>query len=265
MVASLLYSRMFGEIMFTTRFEINVTSRKTNPLQAVDFASRYNCPTIVTVPEMVAPFVATRSMRRARFKVVVAVDLPNGGNFAMQKLRDLGPDALAADGFDIVTSPRRNAKEAMNEVKSLTEFIRTSNPLADVRWALGAFDRPIEDYIHYINSVLKVPCNMLRTDHRLSYPNIKADDHKKIVENIRKSIAIPIKISGNIDIVTYRAFENDPSIKFDVTLEQAQALLKAPQQENKNEQETQEQQTKKASKQSIDGEEVIGTLGQDVE
>jgi len=259
---------MFGEIMFTTRFEINVINRKTNPMQAVDFASRYTCPAIVTVPEMVAPFVAARSIRRAMFKVIVAVDLPSGGNFAMQKLRDLGPDALAADGFDILTSPRRNAKEAFNEVKSLTDFIRTANPLADVRWSLGAFDRPETDYIEHIKSVLKVPCNFLRTDHRTSYPGIKVDDHKKIVESIRKLIGVPIKVSGNVDIATYRAFENDKSIRFDLTLEQAQALIRAPQ-ENNNEQKTQEQPPKQekqeARQQTIDGEKVIGSLGQDVE
>jgi hypothetical protein len=256
---------MFGEIMFTTRFEINVIHPKSNPIEAVDFASRYACPAIVTVPEMVAPFIAARSIRRALFKVIVAVDLPNGNNFAMQKLRDLGPDALAADGFDIVASPKRNAKEALNEVKLLTDFIRTMNPLADIRWSLGALDRSEVDYIEHIKSVLKVPCNFLRTDHRTYYPNIKVDDHKRIVESIRKFIGVPIKVSGNVDITTYRAFEHDKSIRFDVTLDQAQSLIKAPH-ENNNEQKTQEKLSEqKTSQQSIDGEKVVGTLGQDVE
>jgi hypothetical protein len=252
--------------MFTTRFEINVTDRKLNPLVAVDLAMKHSCPAIVTIPELVAPFIAARSMRKALFKIILAVDLPDGDNFAMLKLRDLGNDALAADGFDIVSSKRRKPIESLNEVKSLTEFIVSMNPFAEIRWSIGAIDRAESDYAEHLKSLHKYPCSMIRTDHRLFVGSgVGVDKHKLIVNSIRKYVASPIKLSGNIDRDTYLAFENDKSIRFDVTADQFNSLRKSVIGQA-NEQKKEESTQKEPSAQTIiDDEEIIGTLGKDVE
>lgn len=247
--------------MFTTRFEINIISKRSNPIEVVDFASRYNCPAVVTVPELVAPFITARSIRNAVFKVIVMVDLPNGSNFAMQKLRDLGPDALAADGFDIISSSRRKPIETLNEVKSLTDFMGSMNPLAEIRWSLNMFDRPESEYAEVIKSVQKIPCAFLRNDHRTSYQGITVDSHKQMVESIRKHITTPIKVSGNVDMTVYSAFEADKSIRFDVTLDQARNLIRN---QNTNEQKTQEIKQKEAKSETTGNQENISSLGQDV-
>lgn len=248
--------------MFTTRFELNILNKKQNPVDVVDFAARYNCPAVVTVPELVAPFITARSIRNAVFKVIVMVDLPNGGNFAMQKLRDLGPDALAADGFDIITSPRKNPIESHKEVKLLKEFLNSMNPLAEIRWSLSMFDRPESEYTEYIGAIQQTPCSFLRTDHRTSYPGVTLDSHKKMVESIRKHTATPIKISGNIDKTVYTAFESDKSIRFDITVDQAHNLIRN---QNSNEQKTQETEQAKTESQQATNSQEIGTLGRDVE
>lgn len=222
--------------MITTKFEINVTDKRYNPLVAVDLAMKHSCPAIVTLPELVAPFIAARSMRKAMFKTILLIDAPN--DFAMLKLRDLGRDAMAADGFDIVITPRRKPIDCLNEVKSLTEFINQQNPLAEIRWSISALTNPESDFVNHLKSLQKHPCAMVRTDHRVHH-KATVKQHTEIVNVIRQHVASPIKISGAVDLETYNAFESDKSIRFDVTTDQFNTILKSVN-EQKYEQEKKE-------------------------
>ena len=209
--------------MITTKFEINVTDKRYNPLVAVDLAMKHSCPAIVTLPELVAPFIAARSMRKAMFKTILLIDAPN--DFAMLKLRDLGKDAMAADGFDIVITPRRKAIDCLNEVKSLTEFINQQNPLAEIRWSISASTNLETDFVNHLKALHKYPCSMVRTDHRV-HNKTTVKQQLEIVNTIRKHVACPIKISG-VDLETYLAFESDKSVRFDVTADQFNTILKS--------------------------------------
>lgn len=240
--------------LVTTRLELNVLDKSSHPSDVSTFAIKNSCPAIVTIPELVAPFIVDRATKQGRYKIIVAVDYPTGANFALQKLRGLSADAMAADGFDIVRSNSRTAVEVRNEVKAVTEFIKQVNPLAEIRWTLRAFDNPnrTEDYL---KSIVEFPCNFIRVDQMLTRKGIDEVDHKKAFELIRKYLVTPIKLSCNIDSKIINSFISDRNVRFDVTLNQALTIMKS----------YQPPIPAPVIKQTIiDGEEVVGTLGQDV-
>lgn len=247
--------------LITTRFEINVLDKTVNPADASTFAIKHNCPTIVTTPDLVAPFIVDRSAKRGLYKIIVAVDYPTGANFALQKLRGLSADAMAADGFDIVRSNGRTPIDVRNEVKAVNEFIKQVNPVAEIRWVLRAFDSP--NFTEgYLKSIVEFPCHFVRNDQLLARKGVNVDDHKKIVDTIRKFVSTPIKLSCNIDHNIVKTFMADKNIRFDVSLNQALAILKASQ---SSVPQSVVQSTPPSGPESlIDGEKIIGTLGQDV-
>jgi len=225
-------------IQYTTKMELNVIDRKTNPAQVGQFLVKNSCPAVVVLPELVAPFMVDRSIKRGRYKIICMVDFPDGKNFAMQKLRDLSNDAMAADGFDIVCSKNKTFTESLNEVKSLHEFVRKVNPITEVRWIINPNDE--KEIEMYLEAVSKFPCNYLRIGHQLTRnPTFKIDDYQRIIKLIRAKVAYPIKLSGDVSMELMAAFKDDRGVRFDVSLNQANIIVNTQYEQTKTQTKTQ--------------------------
>jgi len=213
----------------TTLMELDV--QKGNQRDVIDsgmFAVKNRCPAIVTVPELIAPMLADKSMRNGQYVVIAAIDMPGGKLFALDKWRDIGTDVLAADGFEVMLSKNRTPAEYRNEIRTITEFIRGQvNPLAELRFVLQVNDRSDVELTEIAKGLASFPPTYVRTDYRLSIPGGSLD-HKGIVERIRKHVAVSVKVSGNIDYETILELKNVPGIKrFAVSVAQATEALKA--------------------------------------
>ena len=70
----------------TSKLELNLLNQRTSPEFVCDFAIKHRIPAIVIPPDLVAPVLTRRMIRSGQFKIIVALDFPNGKNFAMDKL-----------------------------------------------------------------------------------------------------------------------------------------------------------------------------------
>lgn len=246
----------------TSKMELNVLDYNAPLPRVSEFAYKHRCPAIVVLPQLVPAFVADREAKKGVYRVVAAVDF-GSTSFAMQKVRDMGGDATAADGFDIMCSAGRPANEIFNEIKSVSDFLKSINQLAEIRWVLGAFTRPDVEIQNYLKCFAKYNASWLRIDQHVVDPKITPAQHFGMVESIRRGCKLPLKISGNVNREVVDHFAKDKSVRFDVTLEQANAILNSYNEPAKEE--PKKEEPKAAPPQSdMEGEHIIGKIGQDV-
>lgn len=250
----------------TGRMELNVLDYNAPLPRISEFAFKHRCPAIVVLPQLVPAFIADREAKKGVYRVVAAVDFTNK-SFAMQKVRDMGSDATAADGFDIMCSMNRPANEVFNEVKSVSDFLKSLNQLAEIRWVLGVYGRPYAEVQNFLNCFNKYSVNWLRLDQRVIDSKLTAAQHAGMVESIRRGCKLPIKISGNVNKEVTDLFMDDKGVRFDVTLEQANSILAAyntPKEEKVENKEEGKKPLTPPPTNTVEGEQVTGTIGHDV-
>lgn len=250
----------------TGRMELNVLDYNAPLPRVSEFAYKHRCPAIVVLPQLVPAFIADRESKKGVYRIIAAVDFTNK-SFAMQKVRDMGSDATAADGFDILCSTNKPANEVYNEVRSVSDFLKSLNQLAEIRWVLGAYGRPYAEVQNHLNCFNKYSVNWLRLDQRVIDPKLTAAQHGGMVESVRRGCKLPIKISGNVNKEVTDLFMNDKGVRFDVTLEQANSILAAysvPQEEPKKEAAPEKPNKVTPPTETIEGEQITGVIGYDV-
>lgn len=210
----------------STKFEINVTSSNVDPIAAADFAQRNRCPAVVVHPEYIAQTVNNKIAKRGNYSIIATVDFPKGQRFSIDKLNMSGEDIGAAEGYDVLLSTHRSQVESNNEMRAVLQFLRSLNPVVDLRWSLKMHTDSEEDSRKILENLAKHPCRFVRVDPHLDIPNVGLEQHKKHFALIREFMATPIKLSGNLDLETVRFFaENHPNCRFDVTMEQAVSIV----------------------------------------
>lgn len=246
----------------TGRLELNALDYKTQLPKIGELAAQYRCPAIVAHPQFVPGLVAGRTGKTAFYKIIAAVDFPEGRNFAMQKIRDLSQDAYSADGFEILCSVNKSASEIYNEVKSVTEFLRNMNQIAEIRWVIP-YNAPADKINDYYNAFKKPQVNQIRLSQHLSTPLVNAGLFKGQLEHLRLALSNPVKLGGNITREVVDAFLADKSVRFDVSYQQAISLLQEYQKAPEGPKEP--AKVAEASVTKADGETISGgKLGQDV-
>lgn len=250
----------------TGRMELNVLDYNSALPRVSEFAYKNRCPAIVVLPQLVPAFIADREAKKGNYRVIAAVDFA-GTSFAMQKVRDMGSDATAADGYDILCSPGRPANEMLNEIRSVSDFLKSLNALVEIRWVLGAYQRPYTEVQNYLNCFSKYQVSWLRLDTRIIDPKITAAQHMGMVTSIRRGCKLPLKISGNVNKEVTDLFMDDKSVRFDVTLDQANSILAAYNNEEAKKTEAKKEEPKKVEPplhSEVDGSQITGIIGYDV-
>jgi len=209
----------------TSKLEINI-SKTSTAVEVADtgtFAAKYRCPAIIVPPAFVTGALVERSKLRAQYKVIVAVDFDKGANYALDKFKSLNQNVFQTDGYDVVITEGKNLGETINEMKALTEFIKTRiNPILEVRYVLGILDRKPEAIELILKAAKMVPPAFIRTDPILiSARNV---DHESIIKAVRQTVPYPIKLSCN---VTFEVCQKCKEVsRFDVTTTQAREIVR---------------------------------------
>lgn len=260
----------------TSKVELNVFDTKVPPIRVGEFAVKNSVPAIVVPPEFVAPFVVDRTFKNGFYRIIAAIDFPFGKKFAMQKVRDMGRDALAADGFDIQLSTDRTVAETFNEIKSVTEFLKSMNMAAEIRWTLphNTAVNKINDFLAALKKSPQV--TWVRLGHTLVENGVGLGNYNGLIQMVRQAVSLPIKIGGNVDSAIFDAYAKDKAIRFDMTLDQVNALIKAktskaveavvPEEKPFTQEDLKALLASpfKAPQSEVDGETITGALGQDV-
>lgn len=209
----------------TTKLEIDVMSAL-DLMPSIDMAIKYRMNTLVIHPDLMTDAIFARVRKQGKFKIITPVDWPKGDVFGMNKMTGMTKDALSADGFEIIISARDNSNEIKSEALAITDFVRRHlGQHIQVRFVLATSVRDPQ-MISKICDVMKhIPApNVLRTDIHTKIQQTKAE-HTPILENIRKSTALPVKISGNINSLKIVQKYLSDVHSFGVSLKQAEAII----------------------------------------
>ena len=211
----------------TGKFEINLhQSRGADIVGVGNFLVKNRISAVVLPHELFESMVIDKQVKMAQYKIIISIDFEqNGKNYALDKFRDLPPYALEADGYDIMLTPGVNDIQTNNEMKAIIQFIRRLNPLAEFRWVMNTRRMERSEIRKMLEKAKVHPVDAIRTDPNVSN-TVDISEHVKDVNYIRKYLSRPIKVSGG---VTYEVFDKLKSkvSKFDVTVQQAQAILHA--------------------------------------
>jgi deoxyribose-phosphate aldolase len=212
----------------TTRLEVNIqgvaAGADINGLST--FVSKNKIPVIVSDPAYIEGVLVERSKFLGQYQVICTVDFPNGKHFASEKMRDLPKAAMLADGFDIMVSAKKTDRESLNELRAISDFIlKYVDPTKEIRWVLGLRHREYDDVRNMMSHFKNCPAKFIRTDNHLVLPKIDINSHLLDIEFIKSSVAIPIKLSGNITLTTINETINAVS-RYDVSVQQAKEIIK---------------------------------------
>lgn len=226
----------------TTKLELDLmqANEMDNGFQ---LASQHHLPAVVVHPQLMAQALTLRAKRRGRFKIITTIDWPKGEAYGMLKLRGITSEVMEADGFEIMLTPNKNDAEIKNEAKLLTSFLKSHiSQFAEVRFVLGCLVRPFEEIIRTCAVLRGIPApSIIRTDHHIKAQVSKANlkMHSGRLMDIRKEIAHPLKVSGNIDSLKVIAGLQSTSgltgtIRFAVNLMQLKNIIKDIQKQQSN-------------------------------
>jgi hypothetical protein len=198
-----LFQKRKGEIMFqqTSKFELNLTGARTPPSDVCSAAIRLRASAIVVDNPVIIPaMLATRMSTRGQWKLIYAVDFPNGREygFANKILRqnDAGV-ILGCDGFDILMSAR-NEVESANEAKSLIEGLKQMNPAFEIRFTIDALSRTADQVKPILKAAKTHPPAMIRLDHHVSLPNLTDEKIDEAIKLVREYTPVPIKFGTSM-------------------------------------------------------------------
>lgn len=156
----------------TTKFEINITDTNVDPVAAADFAQRNRCPAVVVSPEYIAQTVNNKIAKRGNYSIIATVDFPKGQRFSLEKLNRSGDDIGAAEGYDVLLSTHRSQVECNNEMRAILQFLKSLNPVVDLRWSLRMHTDSDEDSRKVLTNLTKHPARFIRVDPHLEIPNV---------------------------------------------------------------------------------------------
>lgn len=216
-------------LQISTKLEINLLRNMkfqpgTHDLSS--FVIKNRVPAVVAEPEHIEILVTDRARFGPKsalsYKIICAVEFWDDKKYALEKVRDLPQSALMADGFEVLLTPGRADKEALNELRGLTEFFRTLGQ-KEIRWALALRTKPPTAY--HLEHMKKWPASFIRTDINLVSPSASIEVHAADIGLIKSMLATPVKICGDLDFGTISALMGEAA-RFDVSLDQARRILK---------------------------------------
>lgn len=212
--------------MLLTRLEIDVM--QANELgDAIELAHVHKMQAVVVHQDLVNDAILQRVRRQACCKIIVPVNWPKGDKYGVRKLHNMPVAALAQDGFEVMLCPR-SPVDQVAEMREITQFIRsTLNPLAEVRFVVGALTYDCKTMLDICEAMRDVPApNFIRTDINLRVQQAKANStaHAETLAAIKTAITRPIKLSGNVGAV--KTLVTCKADRYAVSLKQAQAIVK---------------------------------------
>lgn len=213
-------------IMPLLKLEIDVP-QSDQLAEAANLAKKHSCPALIVAPDLVLTAGITRSVKLAKFNILTIVDHPRGELFNKEKFRGFPTEAINAQGFEILLTAKQTHYEVAAEIKYLSEFCRNYfGVTTEIRFVLD-LNQPNRNLQFATNALLAcktIPMpSLIRLTHHTKVTPAQSNIEStiKLIEELRKVCAVPIKVSGNVD---YKIYKQVPADKFGVSLLQAQAI-----------------------------------------
>lgn len=215
------------------QLEIDVYT-KSELQAATDLCITHSCSAIVIPPELCFDAQVARGIRNGKFKIIVAIDAPDGQRFENLKFIGIPQNSLNADGYEIALTPNRSENETLKEIAFIDNMHKSFfGQMVEFRYVIGMHQK------NHTTNGLKTTCNAIksrplpkyiRTSWLTTLPiNAKQSltTHNDDINMIRQLCGAPIKISGNINM---DSIEKIRVQAFAVTLDQAKNIVAEMQQ-----------------------------------
>ena len=192
------------------------------------FLIKSRIPVVVVDPEFIEAMIIERVRCQGAFKIITAIDFDKGRNYAIDKFKLLPQSIFAADGYDVLLTDGRTEKECLNELRAVSEFVRSIDALKEIRWTLGLRTRSHEKMGLFLPHIRAWPASYIRTDSALVSPAATAEKHEDDIGFIKNELATPIKLCGNVTLDTINTFGiNAGGVvhRFDVNMSQAKHII----------------------------------------
>lgn len=214
--------------MALSKLEIDVP-RIEHLKEAADLAKKHSCYALIVAPDLVTAANMTRAVKQAKFKILTTVDQPRGDLYGKEKFRGLPTEAMNAEGYEILLTPKQTAHEVLAEVRYLSEFCQQYfGIVSEIRFVLDVNQpgRGPEFVANVLNACKLIPLPaLIRTTHhtKIAPGQSSIESLTKLLATCRGIRPVTMKISGNID---YNIYSKVPADRFGVSLIQAQAISK---------------------------------------
>lgn len=194
--------------------------------EAVPLLTAWKIPAIVVHQDLVAKAMMLRAVNQAKFKIFAPFDSPKGLLRSTLKFRDVALNVLSADGFEVQLSSSVTGKLANQEISEISELVRKINPMAELRFVLGALSTASTIWTHYVEAIKKFNVGgLIRTDHHTSIQQSKANCavHTTTLEQVRAITSKGIKLSGNIS--SLKVIAKCPADRYGVNFKQVRDIV----------------------------------------
>lgn len=212
--------------MFIARaLEIN-NFQDDNVKDVIRFVVKNYVPAVVVKPESAVAYVYHRLTSSHKFKIILAVDFPNGSNFGMSKFNNLPDSIFSADGFDIKLSPNIDVNRSNAELAVIYKYLAVKSSFTEIRWALNLDVGSEASNNQKLMEVDRFPVAYIR--HNSSFDvKVTAQQLSEQVAKLRSLTSKPIKMSGIHDykVMTDMMKIHRGPVRFDVTYAQALKIL----------------------------------------
>ncbi len=134
----------------SVRTELNFfgPSPRVRDLVAVDtIANKFKCQVVVTEAGFFDQLMMVKNQRQSKYEIYVIVD-KDGRTFGMNKMYSV-PNVNLVDGLEIMLTKGKSKTELLNEIISITQFLKMSQRTIPIRWgiAVAAGDEHIKNCI----------------------------------------------------------------------------------------------------------------------
>jgi len=199
-----------------------------NIQQIVQQINQHHINTITTPPHIYHHILPIIKLNNPHINTIITIDYPKGTTYGFQKLlSNLPPtNQTQPNGYEIHLTPDTNDIEAHNELKQITEFIKTKlNPTATITITLGTHTHTYQQIQNPLKHLTKHPINLIRTDPHNNHLNATPEKHQEDIRWIQAITTTPIKISANITPQIIQTHKNNQHIKYALNTTQLQTLI----------------------------------------
>jgi deoxyribose-phosphate aldolase len=217
---------MNGDVV--TRLEIDVLQAN-ELLEASELALKYNLPALVVHPTLMSDALVIKGGFKGRYRLITAVDWPRGETFGMAKMHGLSIDALEADGYEIVLTPGKQISDTRNEVRALTEFVKSRlAEISEVRFVFNSNGKDVAQITAMAEGLMenRTPAyvrNDISVKTQMTHTSI--NQFKLFTDTVHSKIKVPIKLSGNINGIG-QAINIHWANRYGVNVNQARTIIR---------------------------------------
>ena len=177
-------------------------------------ANKFKCPAVVTESVFFDQLFQVRNQTQSKYAIYVVVD-KDGRTFGMNKMYSI-PNINTIDGLEVILTKGKNKTDLLNEINSITQFLRMAGRPIAVRW--GILVTAGETHISNCIDAIKTANSKIKNDALIKLifkPRTDKAIIKSVIDTVRAGLGQE-KTRVKINIYSEADIDDDLGISYDV-------------------------------------------------